>query len=36
MAPVFFLFKKRIEVGVGRSDQRVARIAFVGRNGVPL
>ena len=33
---VLFPFKKRIEVGVGSRDQRVARIALVGGNGVPL
>ncbi len=33
---ILFLFKKRIEIGIGGSDQRVARIALVGGNGVPL
>ena len=29
-------FEKRIEVGVGGGDQRVARVALVGGNDVPL
>src|SRR5262249_17974561 len=33
---VFFLFKKRVEVSIGSGDQRVARIALVDGNGVPL
>src|SRR5262249_35421243 len=33
---VLFLFKKRVEVGVGGGDQRVTRVAFIGGNNVPL
>src|SRR5215510_4304330 len=33
---IFFPFEKRIEIGIGGGDQRVARVALVGWNGVPL
>ena len=33
---ILFLFKKRIEIGIGSCDQGVSCIALVGRNGVPL